>query len=106
MTQADEPKAPIEAELVDGVEAIKNKEAQGDFIKPTAKEEAAVIRKLDIRLLPLILILYTLAVLDRSNLGNAKLAGMQDEIDLSGNRYNWLGTIFCTRHQIRFSLGR
>ena len=35
----------------------------------TAEEEAAIIRKLDFRLLPFLLLLYTFSVLDRSNLG-------------------------------------
>lgn len=65
-----------------------------DFVAATAKEEEAIIRKLDYRLLPLVFVLYSLSVLDRSNLGNAKLAGLEDAIDLSGNRYNWLGTLF------------
>lgn len=65
-----------------------------DFIPATAAEEAAVIRKLDWHLLPFVFLLYMLSVLDRSNLGNAKLAGMEDEINLAGFRYNWLGTIF------------
>nr|OQO24981.1 hypothetical protein B0A51_05756 [Rachicladosporium sp. CCFEE 5018]OQO26322.1 hypothetical protein B0A51_05173 [Rachicladosporium sp. CCFEE 5018]OQO26808.1 hypothetical protein B0A51_04391 [Rachicladosporium sp. CCFEE 5018] len=64
------------------------------FVAPTRSEEAAVIRKLDRRLLPLVFILYSLAILDRSNLGNARLAGMVKDIDLSGNRYNLLGTVF------------
>lgn len=70
------------------------KEAAERFVPPTAEEEAAVIRKLDYRLIPLVFFLYMLSVLDRSNLGNARLAGMEDDIDLSGFRYNWLGTIF------------
>lgn len=79
----------------DQLEHVQTKEGgQHTFIRPSAKEEAAVIRKLDRRLLPLIFTLYSLAVLDRSNLGNAKLAGMEDDIDLSGNRYSLLGTIF------------
>ena len=53
-----------------------------------------MIRKLDWRLLPLVFILYSLSVLDRSNLGNARLAGMENDIDLRGHRYNLLGTIF------------
>lgn len=57
-------------------------------------EVEAVIRKLDWHILPLIFVLYSFSVLDRSNLGNAKIAGMQDDIDLRGNRYAWLGTIF------------
>jgi hypothetical protein len=58
------------------------------------KEEAAVIRKLDWHLMPLIFVLYSFSVLDRSNLGNAKVAGMANDINLTGNRYAWLGTIF------------
>ena len=65
--------------------------AQQDF---TAEEEAAVIRKLDFRLLPIVFVLYSLSVLDRSNLGNARLAGLEDDIDLSNLNYNWLGTAF------------
>ena len=35
-----------------------------------------------------------LAFLDRSNIGNAKIAGMATDLSLHGNRYNWLLTIF------------
>ena len=60
----------------------------------TEAEEKRVARKLDYRLLPFVFVLYSFSVLDRSNLGNAKLAGLEEKIDLSGWRYNWLGTIF------------
>jgi len=60
----------------------------------TIEEENAVIRKLDWHLMPLIFVLYSFSVLDRSNLGNAKIAGMSKDIDIAGNRYAWLGTIF------------
>jgi len=62
-----------------------------DFILPTVEEENAVIRKLDWRLLPYVFLLYTLSVLDRSNLGNAKLAGLANAVNLGGWNYNWLG---------------
>lgn len=77
-----------------GIEALRKQEEDGTFVPPTPEEEQRVIRKLDWRLLPLVFVLYSLAVLDRSNLGNARLAGMEDDIDLSGNRYSLLGTIF------------
>ena len=48
-----------------------------EFTPPTPAEEAAVIRKLDFRLIPLVFLLYMLSVLDRSNLGNARLAGLE-----------------------------
>ena len=59
-----------------------------------AKEVAKVVRKLDLHLLPLCFILYTFSVLDRSNLGNARLAGLEDDINLDGDRYQLLGTMY------------
>ncbi|KAH8812217.1 retrograde regulation protein 2 [Xylogone sp. PMI_703] len=80
------------------VEAVSSEVQHGKVVEHqsrfTKEEEEAVIRKLDWHLMPLIFTLYSLSVLDRSNLGNAKIAGMQDDINLSGNRYSWLGTIF------------
>lgn len=35
-----------------------------------------------------------LAFLDRGNIGNARLAGLQEDFQLSGNRYQWLINIF------------
>lgn len=57
-------------------EHAQTEEGQHAFIRPTSQEEETVIRKLDWRLLPLVFVLYSLAVLDRSNLGNARIAGM------------------------------
>ena len=67
----------------------------GERMAPaTAAEQKAVIRKLDLHILPLVLLVYTFSNLDRSNLGNARLAGLADSVDLSGKRYDWLGTAF------------
>ncbi|KAF2769581.1 MFS general substrate transporter [Teratosphaeria nubilosa] len=77
-----------------GAKVEQLKEGEVPFVPPTKDEEQRVIRKLDFRLLPLVFVLYSLAVLDRSNLGNAKLAGLTESINLTGYRYNWLGTIF------------
>ncbi|KAH8427129.1 allantoate permease family MFS transporter [Aspergillus melleus] len=49
--------------------------------------EKALLRKLDIRLLPPLTILYLLSFLDRSNVGNARLEGMGDDISMTGNQY-------------------
>lgn len=90
-----EKKAPLAEDSPSNVVQLEKQEtAAGDFVLPTAEEENRVIRKLDKRLLPLVFVLYSLSVLDRSNLGNAKIAGMAKDIDLSGNRYDLLGTIF------------
>ena len=56
--------------------------------------ERRVIRKMDFRIVPLVTALYVLAFLDRSNIGNARIAGMTRELKLVGNDYQWLLTIF------------
>jgi hypothetical protein len=90
-------------EKVENVEDVTKSESQvqARVSRFTKEEEEAVIRKLDWHLMPLIFVLYSLSVLDRSNLGNAKIAGMQNDIDIAGSRYAWLGTIFyisCEKH--------
>jgi len=56
--------------------------------------EKRVVRKIDWHLVPLLMALYLLAFLDRSNIGNAKTAGMAKALDLTADRYSWLLTIF------------
>jgi hypothetical protein len=45
-------------------------------------DEKALLRKLDYRLLPPLTILYLLSFLDRSNVGNARLEGMTEDIKM------------------------
>lgn len=52
------------------------------------------LRKMDVRLIPMLAILYLLSFLDRGNIGNAKIAGMQDDLHLSGPEYNLCATVF------------
>ncbi|KAJ5908844.1 Major facilitator superfamily domain general substrate transporter [Penicillium taxi] len=56
--------------------------------------ERRVLRKLDLRVPTLTGFFYLLAFLDRSNIGNAKIAGMKEDLHLEGNKYPWLLTIF------------
>lgn len=60
----------------------------------TPAQEAQVVRKLDWNLMPLLFVLYMLAFLDRGNIGNAKIAGMATDLNLTGNKYQWLINIF------------
>lgn len=56
--------------------------------------EKKVRGKLDWNIIPLVTVLYMLSVLDRSNVGNARIAGMSTDLNLIGDRYDWLLTIF------------
>ncbi|KAF2715665.1 pantothenate transporter liz1 [Pleomassaria siparia CBS 279.74] len=44
-------------------------------------------RKIDIRLLPMIILMYIMNYLDRNNIAAVRLAGLQDELDLSSTQY-------------------
>ncbi|KAM0813640.1 putative Major facilitator superfamily (MFS) profile domain-containing protein [Seiridium cardinale] len=60
----------------------------------TEAEETAVRHKLDWQIVPIVTLLYLLCFLDRSNIGNARIQGMDKELDLSGFRFNWALSIF------------
>ncbi|KAI1076807.1 MFS general substrate transporter [Whalleya microplaca] len=66
----------------------------GSLTNYSRSQEARVVRKLDWNLMTLFFVLYMLAFLDRGNIGNAKIAGMDKELQLTGNRYQWLLNIF------------
>lgn len=59
----------------------------------TEEDAKRVLRKLDWHILPFCFLLYTFSVLDRGNLGNAKLAGLEEDLNLTSNGYTWLGTM-------------
>lgn len=73
----------------------------------SAEEERRLWRKIDLRLLPILIIMYLVASIDRSNigeyfsnlsspiragslkcLGNAKLQGLLTQLNLTGDQYN------------------
>jgi sugar phosphate permease len=57
-------------------------------------ERARILRKLDWHILPVVSLLYLLSFLDRSNVGNAKVAGMSTDLNLVGFRYNIAAAVF------------
>lgn len=60
-----------------------------------AKEVRKLVRKIDFRLIPALAFLYAIALIDRGNLPNARLAGMDEELGISkGNRYSILTMMF------------
>ncbi|KAI9318062.1 major facilitator superfamily domain-containing protein [Dichotomocladium elegans] len=58
------------------------------------KLEVALLRKLDLRLIPLLSVLYLLSYIDRSNIGNASLGGLQRDLGLTHQEYQWCLSIF------------
>ncbi|CAI4498320.1 CQS_1a_G0021430.mRNA.1.CDS.1 [Saccharomyces cerevisiae] len=61
---------------------------------PSHPMEKRVLRKMDIYLIPLMGMLYFLSNLDKSNIGNAEVAGLSKDIHLLGTQYNTCVTVF------------
>ncbi|KZS93115.1 putative MFS nicotinic acid transporter Tna1 [Sistotremastrum niveocremeum HHB9708] len=57
-------------------------------------EEARLLRRIDISIVPYVSLLYLLSFLDRVNIGQAKLAGLVTELHLTSNEYSIALTIF------------
>ncbi|KAI0034640.1 major facilitator superfamily domain-containing protein [Vararia minispora EC-137] len=51
-------------------------------------EDIRLMRKVDVHLLPILTFLYLLSFLDRSNIGNAKIDGLTQDIGVSNPAYN------------------
>ncbi|KAI9738788.1 MAG: hypothetical protein M1834_008295 [Cirrosporium novae-zelandiae] len=53
-----------------------------------------VLLKMDMRLIPMLILLYLLCFLDRGNIGNAKIEGLTEDLNLTGSQYNICLTVF------------
>ncbi|KLO92373.1 allantoate permease [Fusarium fujikuroi] len=81
-------------EKVDYEKAVSFHEdaSQEVFDEPATKR---LLRKMDIKLLPFLALLYLLSFLDRTNIGNAKLAGLEDALGMTGKwDYNIAVAVF------------
>ncbi|CAF3722339.1 unnamed protein product [Adineta steineri] len=58
------------------------------------KENRILTRKLDLHILPLLSITYLLSYIDRANIANAKLAGLEHDAHLTPEQYRWSLSIF------------
>lgn len=57
-------------------------------------DEKKILRKMDWHLIPMLALLYLLSFLDRGNIGNAKIEGLQETLGMTGAQYNWCLTAF------------
>ncbi|KAF7195009.1 putative transporter C11D3.18C [Pseudocercospora fuligena] len=61
-------------------------------IDPAAEKK--LVRKLDLWLSPMMVLVFLVSYLDRSNIGNAAIAGMNEDLHLDGNKLNVAVTVF------------
>lgn len=55
-------------------------------------EAKKVLRKIDLRVLPILFVTYTLQYLDKNSINFAATFGLQKGTHLKGQDYSWLGT--------------
>jgi hypothetical protein len=60
----------------------------------TTEAERRLRWKIDLYIVPIVALLYALCTIDRVNIGNARLAGLERTLNLHGNDFNALLSIF------------
>lgn len=66
----------------------------GTIIEYTPEEEKAVLRKIDMYMLPLMCWVYMIQFADKTTLNYANVMGISDDTHLVGNEYSWISSIF------------
>ncbi|KAI8174303.1 hypothetical protein K4K53_003665 [Colletotrichum sp. SAR 10_77] len=88
-----DPKLDMMAQDKPNPEEAGNASSSSTLI-PDSQLEKQVLRKLDLRLAPLFATLYFVAYLDRSNIGNAAVAGLTEDLGLSGSQFSTAVSVF------------
>ncbi|KAF4484949.1 putative transporter [Colletotrichum fructicola Nara gc5] len=94
---------------VDAIEPVRHEPVQGDSLQEKAaqflaehgggdtaftyEEEKAVLKRINFRILPLLLGAYFFQQLDKSSLSYVSIFGITEDAGLVGRQYSWLGSI-------------
>ncbi|KAF1837178.1 MFS general substrate transporter [Decorospora gaudefroyi] len=84
----------------DSKENHEHREALDDDPVYTYAEQRKIIHKIDRRLITVAGIIYMNSLMDRSNLPNANIAGMDVDLNLIGMRYNIISLVFFVTYVI------
>ncbi|KAH7878132.1 uncharacterized protein C8R40DRAFT_1167531 [Lentinula edodes] len=78
----------------------------GESRPPVLSEdnERKLWRKIDLRLMPILCVMYLMSFMERGNIGNAKLQGLTTQLNLTGNQYNIALTMYFIHLTMGFSL--
>lgn len=83
-----------EIEIEKNLNEFTQKEQVDQLAKELNINERKLMRKLDIWIVPPFCLLYFLAFLDRVNISNAKLYGLNEDLGLSSHQFNIALTVF------------
>lgn len=62
--------------------------ADSEAINPAKVNERKLMTKIDMRVIPVLSVLYLMAFLDRTNIGNASIFNLREDLQLGGLEYN------------------
>jgi hypothetical protein len=68
-------------------------DAGGQRVVLTPENNARVLKKIDLLILPVVLGIYFLQALDKATLAYASVFGLVDDANLVGHQYSWLGSV-------------
>lgn len=75
----------VEDGVVNIAETSDREDQSGSF---DAVAEKNLVRKCDLHVIPPIALIFFLAFLDRTNIGNARIQGLEEDLNLNGHDYN------------------
>lgn len=75
-------------------ETIEQVKSEFSVPEPDRALEKRLLWKLDIHVVPILMLLFLLAFLDRINIGNARLQGLEKDLNMKGHDYNIALLIF------------
>ncbi|EON68139.1 hypothetical protein W97_07288 [Coniosporium apollinis CBS 100218] len=78
----------------DVVYAEKLADEEIRHVQVSAARQTHIRRKFDRHVLPIVCCLYVLSYLDRGNIGNARVAGAQDDLGLDSYQWSWVLNAF------------
>ncbi|KAJ0114087.1 vitamin h transporter [Diaporthe amygdali] len=98
MVSVKQPQHDLESKPNDTFVEVSGDDEKGGVVQPgadysgaiakTSAEEIALVRKLDLRIMPTLWCMYFLNYLDRNAIAQARLDGLEDDLKLEGSEYN------------------
>lgn len=68
--------------------------ANGEIVEVDEATNKRLLRIIDFRMMPLMCVVYGLNYLDKTTLSYASIMGIKKDINLVGDNYQWLGSMF------------
>ncbi|KAL9071706.1 MAG: hypothetical protein Q9157_005362 [Trypethelium eluteriae] len=89
----------IESDNIYAIDSVATSDPEGQdgdlhYLVPNKALDDHITRKIDLHLVPIMVVMFMLAYVDRSNLGNAKIEGMLTDLHMVKNDYNVASLIF------------